>query len=280
MKTIVKNLTRVAIVIAVALGTGWPQSTAQELRLTDLKAQQPQETIRASAPCQRAREAADQQIIHRIPIDPATLVPDLNTLIEKSDEVVLATYRDHMPLLSPSGESAATYYEVRVIRSWKGSHRAGDILTFGFPGGYLRCELSSVFPSFSVLLGGTDYDRHNDYEYHLDGPDAFVLFLRKSEDNEKQLVQGLRAAAGEGVQGIFPIEIPFPSDAFDKCFDRRSNNVQPCDSYLENSKSPALVPYVHDPLRKKYGSMSVSDFLHEVQSVVAAQGLAEKLPLR
>jgi hypothetical protein len=280
MKTIMKNLTGVALVTAAALETLWPQSTAHELRLTDLKAQQPQETIHASAPCQRAREAPDQHIIQRIPIDPATLVPDLNTLIEKSDEVVLATYRDHMPLLSPSGESATTYFEVRVIRSWKGSHRAGDILTFGLPGGYLRCELSVVFPSFWVLLGGTDYDRHNDYEYHLDGPHAYVLFLRMSEDKEKQLVQGLRSAAGEGVQGIFPIEIPFPSDAFDKCFDRRNNNVQLCDSYLENSESPVMVPYVHDPLRKKYGGMSVPDFLHEVQSVAAAQGFAEKPSLR
>ena len=278
MMTIMRNLTGAVLITAAALGAGSQQSA--DLRLSDVKAQQPQETIFASVLCQRARGSPKQSIVHRIPIDPATLAPDLNTLVEKSDDVVLAAHHDHVSQLSPSGESTVTYYEVRVIHSWKGSHRAGDILTFGFPGGFIRCE-PSAHSYFSVLLGGSDYDYHNDYEYHQDGPYAYVLFLRQSKDKEKQLVQGLRPAAGEGAQGIFPIEIPFPSDAFQNCIDWRINeNAQPCDFYLENSQSPIIVPYVRDPLRNKYGGMPASEFLREIQSVVADKGFAEKSSLR
>jgi len=51
-------------------------------------------------------------------VDPKAFVPDLNTLMEKSDEVVLAGLDGNgAVLLSPSGKRVATYNEVRVIRS-------------------------------------------------------------------------------------------------------------------------------------------------------------------
>jgi hypothetical protein len=57
MKTIMRNLTGATLVAAAALGMGRPQGgAAQEIRLSDIRAQQPQETIYASAPCHRARE--------------------------------------------------------------------------------------------------------------------------------------------------------------------------------------------------------------------------------
>jgi hypothetical protein len=54
LKTILRNLTGAMLVAAAALGMGRPQGAAQEISLSDIKAQQPQETIYASAPCQRA----------------------------------------------------------------------------------------------------------------------------------------------------------------------------------------------------------------------------------
>jgi hypothetical protein len=135
MKTIMRNLTGALLVATAALGTGWPQGATQELRLSDIRAQQPQETVFASAPCQRARESPRHSLAQRGAVDPGTLVPDLGTLMEKSDEVILEATLDRDKLLSPSGESVTTYSAVRVIRSWKGSHHAGEVLTFGVPGG-------------------------------------------------------------------------------------------------------------------------------------------------
>jgi hypothetical protein len=50
MKTIMRNLTGATLVAAAALGTGRPQSAPQGIRLSDIRAQQPPETIYASAP--------------------------------------------------------------------------------------------------------------------------------------------------------------------------------------------------------------------------------------
>jgi hypothetical protein len=63
MKTIMRNLTGVLLVAAAALGTARPQSATQELRLSDIKAQQPREAVIASAPCPetiRSRRSEDE----------------------------------------------------------------------------------------------------------------------------------------------------------------------------------------------------------------------------
>jgi hypothetical protein len=151
MKTIMRSLTGATLVAVAALGMGRPLGAAQEIRLSDIRAQQPQETIYASAPCQRARETSRGHILQRYAIDPRTFVQGLNTLMEKSDEVILAGTLDTAAVISLSGKSTATYDEVRVIRSWKGPHHAGDVLTFGRPGGYVECKPFGSFDSFSRL---------------------------------------------------------------------------------------------------------------------------------
>jgi hypothetical protein len=272
MKTIMRNLTGATLVAAAALGMARPQSAAQEIRLSDIRAQQPPETIYASAPCQRVRESPRHMIAHKYPIDPKTLVEDMNTLMEKSDEVILAAFLDRASVMSPNGESTATYDEVRVIRSWKGPHHAGDTLTYGVPGGAVHCAPGPDFPWFSDQPGG------NDWGFPDRGPLAYVLFLRQSKDNETKLVQGLRLAAGEGMQGMFLIQVPapLPSDAERYCAGVLHGSVQHCDSILEASQSPVMVPYARDPLAKRYVGMAASDFLREVQSVASGQGSAEK----
>ena len=268
MKTIMRNLTGTVLVVAAVLGTGPTQSTAQEIRLSDIRAQQPQEAIYASAPCQRARETPRGHIDEHYAIDPRTLVQDLNTLIAKSDEVILAGTLDSAVVISPSGESTAHYREVRVIRSWKGPHHAGDTLTFGMPGGVVDCKPGGLEDShFSVLPAS------HDWRFPARGPLVYVLFLRQSKDDETKLVQGLRLAAGEGVQGMFLIQVPAPllSDAEKYCAGALNGNVQHCDSYLETSKSPVMDPYARDPLAKKYVGMPASDFLREVLAVADGQ---------
>jgi len=129
MKTIMKNLTGALVIAAAALGTAWPQSASHDLRLSDIEAKQPsREAILDSALCQRAREAPHQLINQPTPIDPKTRLPDLNSLMEKSDDVILALALRTAELVSPSGENPVTYVEVIVMRSWKGSHPAGDLL--------------------------------------------------------------------------------------------------------------------------------------------------------
>jgi hypothetical protein len=270
-----KTMMLIIIITAAALGAAWPQSASLDLRLNDLKAKQPpEETIFDSAPCQRAKEAPNHTIDHYIPIDPKTLLPDLNSLMEKSDDVVLALFRDHAELVSPSGENPVMYVEVRVIHSLKGSHRAGDILTYGWPGGAIQCDHSAVW----VVPGGDVSGRNIGHLMDQAG----VLFLRQSKDQEAQLVEGLRPAAGEGTQGIFPIHILDPTGLREICPDSideklwENKNVQPCASYLETNRSPIVVPYVHDPLHNKYDGMPASDFLRGVRSVAGGQGNALK----
>jgi hypothetical protein len=266
MKTIMRNLTGATLVAAAALGIGRPQgAAAQEIRLSDIRAQQPQETIYASAPCQRARKTPQDHIFQKYAINPRTFVHDLNTLMEKSDEVILAGTLDTATVISPSGESTATYDEVRVIRSWKGPHHAGDVLTFGRPGGLVVCKPGPDGFFLHVMPGGNKVDAP------LHGSFVYVLFLKHAEGDEAQLVQGLLPAAGEGVQGIFWVHVPPPThpccDVERYCADVVQGSLQHCDSYLETSKSPVKVPYALDPLAKRYRGMPFSDFLREVQSV-------------
>ncbi len=280
MMTIMRNLTGALLAAAAALGTGRPQSASQELSLSDIRAQWPQETVFASALCQRALDDTGEGpgpfthtqkgwIIQPYNVSPKTFVEDLTTLMEKSDEVILAGVRDAAVVLSPSGQSVATYNEIRVIRSWKGPHHPGDTLIFGVPVGSLPCEPPSpgIFTRRFDVVGP-----------YFAKPFLYVLFLRPSKGHETKLVQGLFPAAGEGVQGIF--QIPVPSgpriNPEDYCAGVGDVNVPHCITIMQTSQSPVIVPYTHDPLAKKYAGMPAADFLKEVQSVAGGQGLAEE----
>ena len=262
MKTIMRNLTGTILVTASVLGIG----RSQESRLSEIRAQQPQETIVASAPCQRAQEAPGGRIFQEYIIDPKTLVQDLNTLMHSSDEVILARLIDGRTVISPSGESTATYEEARVIRNWKGPHHAGDTLIFGVPWGEVSCEPTGRFDGSTFSVDPNDFG--------VPAPEPFdwvvVLFLRQSKGDEAQLVQGLRLAAGEGLQGAFTIRVP-PSTHDEPERECSGNHWswQRCDAYLEGSQIPVIVNYAHDPLAKSYGGMPASAFLRKVKSVAA-----------
>jgi hypothetical protein len=236
--------------------------------LSDIRAQQPQEKIFASAPCQRALEDPSMRW-QRYKADPTTFVQNLNTLMEISDEAILAGVVDGAIVPSPTGKSVTTYNEVRVIRSWKGTHHIGDLLIFGVPFGNLTCGLSPEGTiTHSFLVDGPYFARAN----------LYVLFLRRPKGDETKLVQGLFPAAGEGAQGIFQISVPGGRQITPEeyCAGTGDVNVPHCEAIMQTSQSPVVVPYAHDPLAKKYSGMPASDFLREVQSVAAGQGVSEK----
>src|SRR6202012_932804 len=103
------------------------RQVATELRVKDIDTQQPQEKLTASAPCQQAFKSPEHGIIDPGSIDLTTFAADLSTLMQKSDEVILAGItRRHTVVFSPSGQSAVSYFNVKLLRSWKGPHNVGD----------------------------------------------------------------------------------------------------------------------------------------------------------
>jgi hypothetical protein len=272
MKTILQKLTGAMFVTVTAFTTGQQQSGTSELRVKDIMAQQSKEAIAASALCRRAWENPHRGIIEKRSIDSKTLFHDLGTMMEKSDEVVLAgrTY-SHSWVLSPSGDGVVTYFDVKVMRSWKGSHNIGDTLTFGVPVGAVHCGEAESHRSFffSSMIGTIEWPRGNEV-----GP--FVLFLQKARDKEAQLVQGLMPTGGEGLQGMLPIRLSPTSEESSRCNGVLPGALEWCDAFLDTSQSPIIVPYAHDPLAKQYEGMPMSQFLNEMRSVAADQGLYEK----
>jgi hypothetical protein len=273
VKTIMKKLICVTFLAMASLATGQAQSATTELHVKDIRAQQPPEKLAASPLCQRAFEGPNHGIIQRTSVDPTTLVHDLAALLEKSDEVVLVgTHYRSESVFSPSGESAATYYDVKVIRSWKGTHAVGDNLTFSVPAGAVHCGMTESNQSVYVsTMNGTIA-----WNVAYDGP--YLLFLRHPQGKETQLVETLFPAAGGGLQGIFPISFPVSGEEISKCTGLLPDTLQWCDSFLETSRYPVVVPYVPDPLGKKYDGMPVADFLNVVRNLAADQGLDEKRP--
>jgi hypothetical protein len=268
MKTILTQL----ILLTVAIGGGLTQQATPEKHVKDIRAEQPQNVISASPLCQQVRAAGHSEDDVR-DVDPSTLEKDLPSLMQKSDEVVLGgAFTASLKTLSPSGTDVVQYFDVRVLRSWKGSHQVGDLLTFGVPWGGVSCRLPGKGGSglgFFTLTGGSDW-----LGIASGGP--FILFLRYSQGKEAQTISGLRLTGGDGLQGFFEVNRLKPGD---DCYAVRPGTGQKCSTALDSSQEPISVRYRLDPLKNKYDEMPVSAFLKEVQSVVdtmAAQSGAIK----
>ena len=262
MKTMARSLAHVALIVFLAVRCGVSQSAPTEKHVADIMAVQTKEAILASPLCQQTREHSSS-VSHWLAIDPATLAPDLASLMEDSDEVVLVgqSYSDTVAI-SPSGKDVAKYFDAKVLRTWKGSHKAGDIITYAIPIAYLRCgEPREGAP---IFWAGPEAD---DWGGPLWGPK--ILFLRQSRGQEAQLIPGFRLTGGNGLQGAYVI----PFDLHDSsCSGVLPGGAGGLRARLETSQTPISGPYLRDPLLKAYGGMPISRFLKEVQSEADSLG--------
>ena len=253
-----------ALAIAPSLSLlAFAQQPAPEKHVRDIRAEQPWEKINSSAVCDKVR-AADHPFIRRIEVDPATLEPDLTALMLKSDEVILASIQtDEIDTLAPSGEDGVEYYDVKVLRSWKGAHKVGDTLTYALPRGFITCGSVPGHdqPSMTVLTqtGAGDW-------WHTRALGPYVLFLRQSRGEETKLTAGLRLTGGSGLQGLFALGMNYDRD----CAAVPPGEAEKCVAGLDTTRETVKVEYERDPLKKKYHGMPVPQFLKEVQSVADA----------
>ena len=272
-------------VIAVSFGQGLAQDTTPEKHVEQIRAEQkqPQQRDMERTLCQRSaqRYTGDGRncFVHERKLNPETLERDLTALMQKSDEVILASgFLTNTAAISPSGEDVTTYFDAKVLRTWKGSHKVGDLVTFALPQGSISCGEYSV---------GTDTgrDEHNQsktsIDYFRDGP--YLLFLSRSLGTDANLMPGLRLTGGEGMQGIFSLHLFWLDEKhFSSCacteFDGAvvgcpkgvafTDLIHRCISELDVDNEPVVVDEIPGTLGKKYNGMPVSSFLRELQFVV------------
>lgn len=183
--------------------------------------------------------------------------------------VILASnFTDEIDALAPSAEDAIEYYVVKVLRTFKGSHKVGDLVTYTLPRGGVYfgpkpLQGSAVNSGAVTSTGGSDWGKTS-----FQGP--FVLFLRRCRGEETELAPGLRLAGGDGLQGLFALRhhcdrVNYTN--YTDCLGVLPGGAAKCIAELEASAETVKIPYGLDPLRKRYDPMRVSSFLIEVQSV-------------
>jgi hypothetical protein len=172
--------------------------------------------------------------------------------------------------ISPSGKDAVEYFDVKVLRTWKGSHKVGDTLTFAITDAFLPCGVLTLKGTPTFFTGS---DGWTGLPYGVS-----ILFLRQPKGAEAQLNSGLRLTGGGGLQGVFSVALPVLSEEGKNCrgLDIQHGGLEKCNSFLEASQNPVSVPYRRDPLLKKYDGMPIASFLQEVQSVADSLGYAPR----
>jgi hypothetical protein len=295
MKTTMCNLVRAILIVAVAVGCGLAQEVtpvpAPEKHVYDIKAEQTREVLLASPLCQRARANPKSANGHTFRLDAATFESDMSSLMEKSDEVVLASWADNTTAISPSGEDAVQYFDYVVLRTWKGSHKVGDTLTFANPSGYILCysqptdrdQSFKISPSSKIRpVATTEVTPPPTMWYtgvNSGSPTTAVLFLRKSRGSETQLTEGLRLAGGEGTQGMYGVDFNPTTQESITCDGRMANpkSISHCNAILGATQLPISFEFdFNEPLRKRYDGMPFSSFLQEMRSVAESLGYTEQ----
>lgn len=272
-----KNLVALIAFAIVCAEFGVAQQTSSGKTAKQIQKEQTPAVLDATPLCQWAKDEAAKgkpSMIgegHR-PIVPQkgswvqdVVMPDLKSLFEASDEVVLAVTGPGVVAVAPSENSVITYYDVQVLRSWKGENKAGDILTVSIPTGWLKCPTVYVITSMPLSFtgGGTPFAVN-------------FLFLRHSKGAETQTAPDLRLTGGYGLQGAIGVSLkgnPFigPSACVSPWYDKKSmsDEIQKCNEYLDKSTDYVEAVYnsPKDPLAAQYNKMPVTDFLREVQSL-------------
>lgn len=272
-KTKLRSMVQMMLAGALTIGCASAQDLAYEKHVKDIRAEQTQKVIEASPLCRLAMEtskydpekSASENASNQHEIDLATLEPDMESLMEKSDEVVVGNFHDITSAISPSGKYAIYYLDITVLHSWKGAHKVGDILTFGIPHGGIRCP-QSVRGRTTYFWTGTNgwfWDTHHT---------PLIVFLRHSRGRETQLIAGYRLTGGDGLQGMFPVQVGLHSDGGLDCDVFRGGNAEKCIALLEENNGTISATYYTDELSKKYDGMRLSSFLKEVQSAADSLG--------
>jgi hypothetical protein len=264
------------LVISLACAVAQDTGLAREKHTKDIQAEQPPAVIMASSLCQQVREyGKNQNSTH--PVDPATLEPDLASLMQKSDEVVLVgNTLGTANAISPNGKDTVTYVDARVLRAWKGSHKPGDLITYVLPFGGVLCEPQPEDRSKHPLMAGTSAKLH-DFEGYVNGPR--VLFLRQSRGDESLVTPGFRLAGGDGFQGMYGIEqmAVHVNACYTDSF-RPGEAIPKCNALLDASPEPVFSSCGLDSPSKNYVGTPIWSFLREMQSVADSSGLASQPP--
>ncbi|MFZ1084792.1 MAG: hypothetical protein WAN35_07505 [Terracidiphilus sp.] len=270
MTSILSKITqrKIALVILVAVfavGFGFAQKSVSEKHVKDIRAEQPPDVILASPLCQRTREKPSSAY-HFYEIDPATVEPTLNGLMEKSDVVILGTITDVLHAITPSGEDVVQYVDVRVLRSWKGSQKVGDTLTYALPSAVLDCT--------PPLVNGkrVAWTTASDATVSGEGTTPHILFLRQSKGSEKLLTPGLRLTGAGGTEGSFTIDLKFGTEGAENCYEFDQVSAERCNTLLELSQAPARLTVYSFSSLKKFAELPISELLQEVQAAADSLG--------
>jgi hypothetical protein len=287
MKIMMRSIVGLILPVAMTAGCGWAQDTAQEKHVKDIRAEQPLDVIDASPLCQRTRENPSLAH-HEYKVDPATWIPTLKGLMEKSDLVVLGTVPDQETVIAPSGDDAVQYFDVRVLRSWKGSLKVGETLTYALPYAVMCCCPRFVNKERDDRVWWTTISGAL-AESHQGAPWLYILFLRQAKGDETQLTPGLRLTGANGTQGSFFIMAKPETEEARICSAFKPGSVEKCNELLEFSQIPAQFTIFSFPLPdnrydellsgnsypstyKKYGYMPVSALLKVIQDTADSLG--------
>jgi hypothetical protein len=270
--------------VAASAGLGMAQQETPTKTAAEIKAEQTPDSIASTSLCEWAVEQVADSKAKGTPLSlwfnktpmldqrqnfthDGNLL-DLRSLYDASDEVVLVMAGfPHAETVAPSGRSAITYLDVQVLRSWKGIHKAGDVLTYSVPTGEAICPAARVSSLPPAEWGAGTY--------------LNVLFLRQSKDLETQTTPGLRLAGGYGFQGqiLLPFSTPMsltpPACRSFVNFtpwnkDAMDQNIQSCNDFVDKLSDPIAFQSRQDPIAIRYSKMPISDFLREMQSVAGS----------
>jgi hypothetical protein len=258
----------------VCTGTSASQQSPSQKRVAQIKAEQTPAVLAASPLCQWAQQQINKGgPLATLPDKRPILYQDLNyahdsdshdlkSLFDASDDVVLVIRGSSTGAVAPSGASAITYYDAQVLRSWKGEHKAGDILTFSIPVGHVTCPAGHTFTS------------DPSYEWNGNGLALNILFLRHANAAEAGITPDLRLTGGYGQQGMIGIflvkgQTPEPWACITPALSKKTmaQDIGLCTAFLDASNDPVLFQSPRDPLAGQYDKMPVSTFLREVQSL-------------
>lgn len=307
MKTMMRSVAGLMLVVAATAGCGLAQDAAPEMHVKEIVATQTPEVMAASPFCQLESDLYHPYVMKIRPVNQKTLSSDLASLMEESEEVLLISPAFPVSdVLSPSGDNIFRYFDAKVLRVWKGSQKIGDTVTVALPtplrtlypapahrpghdappnqvqifergmSSIVKCSVQAEYQPLYVTHQG-------DRDWKGIGRGPYVAFLRKSHEEDKvQIGPGFRLTGGDGLQGLYALNQP-PGQENPQCTavamtpaksSANADNMNKCLAAMEASGNFISSGYINDPFLVKYGAMPVASFLKEVQATADSLGYA------